>query len=133
MFPFSRRRSKQQPKSQNKPAQRFGTFELLEGRAMLTTYSVVNLHDSGSGSLRQAILDANNNAGADTIDFQTSGTIALTSGALPTIIDTVDIDGTTAPGYLEPPVVEIDFNQFNGLEFDSGASGSTLRAPVARR
>src|SRR5215471_6308886 len=34
-----------------------------------TTFVVTNTNDSGAGSLRQAILDANANAGADTINF----------------------------------------------------------------
>jgi predicted outer membrane repeat protein len=48
------------------------------------TFTVSNLNDSGPGSLRQAILDANSAAGADTIEFQggLSGTITLTSGQL---------------------------------------------------
>ncbi len=33
------------------------------------TYMVTNTNDSGGGSLRQAIIDANTNAGADTIAF----------------------------------------------------------------
>lgn len=36
------------------------------------TFTVVNTSDSGSGSLRQAIIDANANAGPDTITFDTS-------------------------------------------------------------
>ena len=43
-------------------------------QGLLATYTVTNTDDSGAGSLRQAILDANGNAGADTIDFN----IALT-------------------------------------------------------
>ena len=41
---------------------------------ILATYTVTNTNDSGADSLRQAILDANGNAGADTIEFN----IALT-------------------------------------------------------
>jgi hypothetical protein len=41
------------------------------GRA--DTYTVTNTNASGSGSLRQAILDANANAGHDTIDFGITG------------------------------------------------------------
>src|SRR5579863_5275701 len=51
-----------------------------------TTSFVVNtLADSGSGSLRQAILDANGRPGPNEIDFAPGlhGTIVLTSGALP--------------------------------------------------
>ena len=45
------------------------------------TFTVTNLDDSGPGSLRQAILDANAAAGDDTIAFQSglSGTILLAS------------------------------------------------------
>jgi hypothetical protein len=33
------------------------------------TYTVTNTNDSGAGSLRQAIIDTNNNPGPDTIAF----------------------------------------------------------------
>jgi len=55
-----------------------------------TTFTVTNTADSGPGSLRQAILDANGNPGTDTIAFNISGsgvhTISPTS-ALPNLID----------------------------------------------
>jgi hypothetical protein len=59
---------------------------------------VGNLSDSGVGSLRQAILDANGNPGADLIRFAPSardGTISLTSGQL-SIADQLTIDGPGA-------------------------------------
>tara|TARA_R110001592_G_scaffold93367_1_gene271145 strand:- start:5633 stop:10372 length:4740 start_codon:yes stop_codon:yes gene_type:complete len=43
--------------------------ELLEDRMLLTAFTVVNTDDSGAGSLRDAIEQANANAGADTISF----------------------------------------------------------------
>ena len=51
------------------------------------TFTVVNTNDGGAGSLRQAILDANDNSGDDTINFDsdvfsTQKTITLTSGEI---------------------------------------------------
>src|SRR5207248_4400772 len=57
--------------------------EALEGRVLLSAYVVTNLNDSGVGSLRDAIQQANSNPIADTISFATpAGTITLTSGSL---------------------------------------------------
>ncbi len=61
----------------------------------LTSYLVTNLNDSGTGSLRQAVLDANANTGADEITFSVNGTITLTSGEI-AITDSVTITGNGA-------------------------------------
>jgi hypothetical protein len=127
MFSFLRKSSKTRPQ-QGKPAKRTLSIQLLEERRVLSTLSVVNLNDSGAGSLRQAIVSANAAAGADTINFNVAGTIQLTSGALPAITGKVTIDGSSAPGYEAAPVVEIDFNHFAGLQFNAGSSGSTVRS-----
>lgn len=66
-----------------------------------TTYTVTNTADSGPGSLRQAILDANTNPGQDTIAFNIPGTgvqAIVPSSALPNITDSVILDGCTQPG-----------------------------------
>jgi predicted outer membrane repeat protein len=56
------------------------------------TITVTNTNDSGPGSLRQALADANN---GDTIDFAVTGTIGLTSGEL--LVDTsISISGPGA-------------------------------------
>ena len=99
----------------------------LEDRLLLSGYTVSNTNDSGAGSLRAAILSANGNPGADTITFTVSGTITLTSGALPTISGQVEIDGSSAPGYTSKPVVAVNFNGFDGLHFASSADGSALK------
>jgi hypothetical protein len=54
----------------------------LSARAMATTYTVSNTDNDGAGSLRQAIADANGNAGSDAIDFSVTGMITLTSGQI---------------------------------------------------
>ncbi|MBL4651305.1 MAG: right-handed parallel beta-helix repeat-containing protein [Flavobacteriales bacterium] len=73
---------------------------LFVSTAYSATYTVVNNNDTGGGSLRQAIIDANGNAGVDNINFNIAGsteadrTIILLS-ALPIITEGVIIDGTT--------------------------------------
>ncbi|HVX12701.1 MAG TPA: DUF4214 domain-containing protein [Pirellulales bacterium] len=91
---------------------------------MPTAYTVSNLDDSGAGSLRAAITSVNGDTTPDAINFSVAGVIKLTSAALPTITNTVDIYGTSAPGFANSPVVEIDNNGFAGL--DIGAPNSTL-------
>jgi hypothetical protein len=75
--------------------------------AWAATFTVMNTADSGAGSLRQAILDANANAGADTIAFAIPGSdpgcstgicLITAFSALPGITDAVTIDGYTQPG-----------------------------------
>lgn len=65
--------------------------------AQAATFTVTNLNDSGAGSLRAAITQANTSAGADTIQFQASlsGTLTLTSGEL-SITDSATIAGPGA-------------------------------------
>jgi hypothetical protein len=66
-----------------------------------TVFRVFNTNDDGPGSLRQAIVDANNNPGADTINFSIPGagipSIRLLS-QLPSVEDAVTIDGTSQFG-----------------------------------
>jgi hypothetical protein len=72
-------------------------LEALEDRRLLATFAVTNLNDFGIGSLRQAIIDANNEIGPDTIDATgVSGTIALTSGEVLIIGGGLTIDGPGA-------------------------------------
>ncbi len=57
-------------------------------------FNVTNLNDSGLGSLRQAVLDANANAGPDTISIGVLGTITLSSELL--VTESVSITGPGA-------------------------------------
>jgi parallel beta-helix repeat protein len=90
---------------------------------------VTNLGDSGPGSLRAAIDDANAaSPGASTIiRFSVRGVITLAS-QLPAISRKVIIDATSAPTHVSggPPVVEIDCHWQGGLRFASGSAGSQL-------
>jgi len=73
-------------------------LEALEDRNVPSTLMVENLADSGPGSLRQAILDANALPGADLIRFApaaSDGAITLTTGEL-SFTDAARIDGPSA-------------------------------------
>jgi hypothetical protein len=72
-------------------------LESLEDRSVPATFTVSSLADNGAGSLRQAVVDANAQAGADTIDFAEGllGTIILNGGQL-SITDHLTIDGPGA-------------------------------------
>ena len=94
-------------------------------RARAATYPVTNTNPSGPGSLRQAILDANGNAGHDTIDCSVTGVIVL-ADALPAINDDLTITG---PG-AEQLAVSGD-NAYQVFHINSGAvvtiTGLTVR------
>ncbi len=104
--------------------------------AAATTFTVSNAQDSGPGSLRQAILDANANAGADVINFSIGSfqqTIVLAS-ALPVITDPVTIDATTQPGFVGKPLIEVQPDRtlvFDGFKITGG--NSVLRGLVINR
>jgi hypothetical protein len=90
-------------------------------------FKVTNTNDSGQGSLRQAILNANTFPGVNTITFEgeifadgVPDTITLTSGEL-TITDDLTIDGSepdegiTINGNNQFPVFFVDDNDYDTL------------------
>ena len=110
------------------------------------SFIVTNTNDSGAGSLRQAIIDANASGRATTITFNIPGsgphTITPTS-ALPEITNTVMIDGYSQSGASENTlttgsnaVLKIVINgssagaDVNGLTLASGSDGSTIQGLV---
>ncbi len=105
------------------------------GRTILVT----NTSDSGPGSLRQAILDSNADAGdLDRISFNIPGTgvrtIAPVTG-LPAITQPVVIDGTTQPGFAGTPIIELsgaNVPVVAGLAFNSPA-GSSVKGLIVNR
>lgn len=78
--------------------------------AAATTFTVININDSGPGSLRQAIIDANANLGADAIEFNIPGPgpfVIILTDPLPTVSDPVKIDGTSQPESTGASPIEI--------------------------
>ena len=101
------------------------------------TFTVTNTTDGARGSLRQAIADANANTGStNTIAFNIPNgpfSIAPLSG-LPQITNPVVIDGTTQPGYVNAPIVELNgFNVAQGIGLNINAGNSTVRGLVINR
>ncbi|TET54930.1 MAG: hypothetical protein E3J64_01095, partial [Anaerolineales bacterium] len=95
--------------------------------ARAATFTVTNTNPSGTGSLWQAIVNANASGGHDTIDFggSVSGTIVLTD-SLPTVSDDLSISGPGAS------VLSISGdNAYQVLDIGSGTavtiSGVTIR------
>lgn len=99
--------------------------------ANAATFTVLNTADSGAGSLRQAMLDANAAAGADTIDFSIAScpgappvcTIAPAS-ALPILTQPVTIDGYAngmGTPNTNPPTAGT--NAVLGIEINLAAAG----------
>src|SRR5581483_3229030 len=94
--------------------------------AATTVFTVTNTSASGPGSLRQAILDANANPGADTILFAIGSgakTIAVAGAPLPVVTDPVTIDGTSQPRYAGVPLIRLaGHTGIYGLVISGGSS-----------
>ncbi|HXD31085.1 MAG TPA: Calx-beta domain-containing protein, partial [Pyrinomonadaceae bacterium] len=106
----------------------------FSARAQATgIFIVTNVNDSGPGSLRQAILDANGNTGTDTINFSigSGAQTILPATALPVISDPVIIDATTQPGFSGTPLIELSTTNVPSLPnqgvLSITAGGTTVR------
>ena len=120
--------------------------QFVRPAAAAAPFAVTNTNDSGAGSLRQAILDANANNGLDTISFAIPAagvqTISLAS-PLPAITDPVVINGYSQTGAslntqadTENAVLLIEINGVGTgsspcLQINAG--GSTVRGLVINR
>ncbi len=82
------------------------------GGVRAATFTVTTTADSGAGSLRQGLLDADASPDPDTITFDIPGggehTITLASPL--TVASDVTIDGTSQPGYAGTNVITISGN-----------------------
>jgi hypothetical protein len=98
-----RRRPAVQPTRCHRPRLRVWEVESLEGRVLLSTFTVDSLADTGTGSgtsgdLRYVVTHADQTPGDNTIDFTVTGTIALSS-VLPDLGGTgglIDVEGPGA-------------------------------------
>lgn len=116
------------------------------------TFVVTNTNNSGAGSLRQAILDANLNPGLDTINFAIPGVgpfVITPATNLPTITDPVFINGYSQAGsspntnpinagnnatlliVIQGPGAGFNTSPvLNGLRLGAGSDGSTIQGLV---
>jgi len=91
-----------------------GAAHLPVHASFTAVFTVTTTANSGAGSLRQAILDANANPGADTITFAVdapgSQQTIQPASALPAVTDPVTIDGWSqgGAGYTGPPLIELN-------------------------
>ncbi len=109
--------------------------------------TIVNTNDSGQGSLREFIENANAlsntnlaqagmTAGIENSIFQIPGAVPFSiqpATALPAVTDPVVLDGTTQPGWTSAPIIELNGNMavVDGLTISAG--GSTIRGFVINR
>ncbi len=109
----------------------YGNYQ-THAAAPAVTFVVTNVNDSGPGSLRQAILDANGNPGSDSINFNISGPSLRIQPLLrlPDITDPVVIDGSTQPGFSGAPIVELNGSKSAERALFVNAPGSTIRGLV---
>lgn len=107
--------------------------------AATCTITVTSSADSGAGSLRSAINQSNSSGSNQTICFNiSSGSINIKpTSPLPAITRTVIIDGTTQPGFVANPIVEIGGENAGsgarGLYITGNAAGSIIRGLVINR
>jgi hypothetical protein len=99
---------------------------------------VTTTADAGPGSLRQAILDADNSGVPSVIDFaiptsdpgynpSTGVWTILPASTLPILTHPVVLDATTQPGYSTHPVIELD-----GANAGAGVTGLTVAGGDSR-
>jgi parallel beta-helix repeat protein len=107
--------------------------EVFEQRLLLATIPVISTNDSGAGSLRAAILQADLPANTgSTIDFAiTPGSAPFVinlATALPVITQPTTIDGTSQAGFSNSPLIELNGggNAFDGLTLGTGSDQSQI-------
>jgi hypothetical protein len=109
---------------------------LLAAGASAATFTVTNTNDTGAGSLRQAITDANAAGPGAVVAFSIgSGVQSIVPlSALPDVSANVTVDGSTQPGYAGTPVIELN-DSLMGVSPSANclSSAGTIRAIVVNR
>jgi nitrous oxidase accessory protein NosD len=103
---------------------------LVAGKASAETHDVNALHDAGIGgcdlfecTLREAVVASNNDGEPSTVTFSVSG--SLTVDSLPTVTGPLEVDGTSAPGFVAgAPSLTVNFS---GGRLFNLASSTDLR------
>ncbi len=91
-----------------------------ETAAQANTFIVTNTANSGSGSLRQAVLNANANPDPDLITFAitTAPPFSIAVNSPIFINGDLTIDGSTQSGWAGSPIIQVGENLVNQLVFD---------------
>ena len=124
------------------------SVDAVESRLLLSTFTVTSTADSGPGTLRYAINEANAEGGSNTIAFDIPGSgpqVISPMSELPPIISPVTIDGYTQPGSSPNtsatgdnavPSIVIDGSQITNITQSLGlqlqANNSTVEGLVIR-
>ena len=115
--------------------------------ARAADFTVTNTNDSGAGSFREAIIQANATVGPDSISFAIPGVgthVINLLTALPVITDPVTITAETEEGWVAAGTdtaadLRVEINgasiggSSTGLTFGAGSSGSVVRGLVINR
>ncbi len=111
----------------------------LYGEEFLTSsFVVTNTNNSGPGSIKQAIFDANETPGFDFIYFNIEPggrQVIRPDSVFPEITEGVIIDATSQPGFVDSPIIEIDATNAGVRAFGCGifsitTSGATIRGLI---
>ena len=133
LLPTNSRRELAGASAINDGGQIVGTDTAMHGFLLTpaTFIQVTTTADSGSGSLRQAIENANATPGTVLIEFAIPGTGVHTispATPLPPVTNSVVIDGTTQPDFVAKPLIELRGPYIGGGTGQMDFAGLTLAA-----